>query len=390
MSRKSKRRYARLSAEDRMVIQACILKRMTATQIAARIGFDKSTVSRELRNNATRKPGRAIPCPKRFLGLCNGCGTAAYCHREKAYYDFAEADARSMANRSAPRSCPKTPEGVIRAIDEAVSPRVSLGQSIHHIYATSPALRRLASESTVRRLCYRGLLSAKPHQLRRYVRFARKEAGRPREVALRDIRAVVGRTYKDYLKARKADPRANVAQYDSVIGKAADRKALLTITFPKYGFQFGILIDKGSPSSALRAIAGVFARIGKEQVGRIFPINLADNGSEFSYFPRIELSDDGEKVCSAYFTSPYKATDKAECERLHELVRYCLPKGHSLDSLTQEEVDEMYSNINSYVRKGKGDRAPYDIVRRKFGEGFLKGIGIRRVPKKKVRLLPII
>ena len=55
MSRKSKR-YARLSAEDRMVIQACILKRMTATQIAARIGFDKSTVSRELRNNATRKP----------------------------------------------------------------------------------------------------------------------------------------------------------------------------------------------------------------------------------------------------------------------------------------------------------------------------------------------
>ena len=50
----------------------------------------------------------------------------------------------------------------------------------------------------------------------------------------------------------------------------------------------------------------------------------------------------------------------------------------------------MYSNINSYVRKGKGDRAPYDIVRRKFGEGFLKGIGIRRVPKKKVRLLPII
>ena len=108
MSRKSKRRYARLSAEDRMVIQACILKRMTATQIAARIGFDKSTVSRELRSNATRKPGRAIPCPKRFLGLCNGCGTAAYCHREKAYYDFAEADARSMANRSAPRSSPNT------------------------------------------------------------------------------------------------------------------------------------------------------------------------------------------------------------------------------------------------------------------------------------------
>ena len=71
-------------------------------------------------------------------------------------------------------------------------------------------------------------------------------------------------------------------------------------------------------------------------------------------------------------------------------MRYCLPKGRSLDSLTQEAVDEMYSNINSYVRKSQGDQTPYDKVRRKFGDGFLAKIGIRRVPKKKVRLLPIV
>ena len=50
----------------------------------------------------------------------------------------------------------------------------------------------------------------------------------------------------------------------------------------------------------------------------------------------------------------------------------------------------MYSNINSYVRKSKRDQTPYDMVRRKFGEGFLLKIGIRRVPKKKVRLSGLI
>ena len=122
----------------------------------------------------------------------------------------------------------------------------------------------------------------------------------------------------------------------------------------------------------------------------IFPINLADNGTEFSHFPKIEEGEDGEKICSTYFTSPYKATDKAACERLHELVRYLLPKGHSLNGLTQEMINEMYSHINSYVRKSKGDQTPYDLIKRKFGGNFLATLGIHKVPKKKVRLLPII
>lgn len=201
----------RLNAEDRMSIQACIHCKMGISQIAARTGFSKSAISREIKNNSIRKPGMDAPCRKRVAGVCNCCPTRAFCHRAKAFYDFAEAEGRS--------------------------------------------------------------------------------------------RALMGRTYRDYLARVKARPRENVAQYDSVIGKA---------------------------------------------------------------------------------------TDKAECERLHELVRYCLPKGRSLDSLTQEAVDEMYSDINSYVRKSQGDQTPYDKVRRKFGDGFLAKIGIRRVPKKKVRLLPIV
>ena len=63
----------------------------------------------------------------------------------------------------------------------------------------------------------------------------------------------------------------------------------------------------------------------------------------------------------------YLAAEEASAERrsssrvgprLHELVRYFLPKGHSLDSLTQDQVNEVYSNINSYVRMSKGDRTP--------------------------------
>ncbi len=380
----------RLNAEDRMSIQACIHSKMGISQIAARTGFSKSTISREIKNNSIRKPGMDAPCRKRVAGVCNCCPTRAFCHRAKAFYDFAKAEGRSRANRSVPRSRPKLAKEAIAYIDSVVSDGVAKGQSLHHIYMSDPGIRKLASERTVRRLCYRGCLSVKAHQLRRYVRFRHPLKGEPRGIGPKDIRALMGRTYRDYLARVKARPRENVVQYDSVIGKATDGKALLTVTFPKYGFQFGLVIKKGDPSSAVAGIRSVFGAIGDEAVRGIFPINLADNGSEFAYFPRIELSRSGDRLCSTYFTSPYKATDKAECERLHELVRYCLPKGRSLDSLTQEAVDEMYSNINSYVRKSQGDQTPYDKVRRKFGDGFLAKIGIRRVPKKKVRLLPIV
>ena len=134
----------------------------------------------------------------------------------------------------------------------------------------------------------------------------------------------------------------------------------------------------------------LFKHLGTELTKKIFPINLADNGIEFSYFNQIEIDNNGEKICSTYFTNPYKATDKAECERLHELVRYFLPKGKSLNSLNQEQVNEMFSHINSYIRESKKDKTPYDMVSKKFGKEFLDTIGIRRIPNKLVTLKQII
>ncbi|MDD3207710.1 MAG: hypothetical protein PHV19_04300, partial [Bacilli bacterium] len=211
-----------------------------------------------------------------------------------------------------------------------------------------------------------------------------------KEYALRDIRVLIGRMFRDYLNYVRHHKTQHVTQYDSLIGKIADRQAILTIAFPKSSFQFGLLIKKGSSVSVNAHLKQLFSRLGSETVKRIFPVNLADNGVEFSSFNEIEISEDGEKICNCYFTNPYKATDKAACERNHELVRYVLPKGKSFDTLTQETIDEVFSHVNSYVRKSKGDKTPYDIVRKQFGKAFLDAINIRRIPKKKVRLRPII
>lgn len=129
-------------------------------------------MTREINNHkvATMK---AFPrCERRneLKGLCNACPYKT-CQKDRIYYNFQDANARSTTLRRSSRSKPKFSPKKIKIIDEIVSKGVHLGQSLHHIYITNPILSSLCSERTIRRLCYRGNLNIRPHELRRYVRY---------------------------------------------------------------------------------------------------------------------------------------------------------------------------------------------------------------------------
>ncbi len=380
----------RLTIEDRMVIQACLHDGRSIGQIASRLKVNKSTISRELRKFCVAKESYFPVCRKlKRMIVCNACKITRGCNHDKRFYNFVEAEKRSELLRRIPRSKTQIPPSTLKTIDAIVSEGVTLGQSLHHIFVSHPILSSFCCERTIRRLVYRGNLSVKAHQLRRYATFRHSYRKSPEESKLRDIRVLIGRTFRDFLEYTTCHKRPNVVQYDSVIGQKDDKKALLTVTFPKFGFQFAFLINKDSPNHVRSLLSRLFDALGNDKVAKIFPVNLADNGVEFSYFSQIEDDPNGVKRCRTFFTTPYRATDKPECERNHVLIRYVLPKGKSLDFLTQDRVDDIFSNINSYVRQSKKDRPPYDLVRARFGKDFLDAIHIRRIPNKKVRLTQI-
>ena len=47
---------------------------------------------------------------------------------------------------------------------------------------------------------------------------------------------------KEKQEARRIPPRSQLWQYGSVEGKATGKKAILTITYPEFRFQFGLLV----------------------------------------------------------------------------------------------------------------------------------------------------
>jgi transposase, IS30 family len=381
----------RLDVEDRMVIQACLHDHRTLEQIATRVHVSKSTISRELKRNGTIESPTSFKCPAlKTIIVCNTCKKKALCNKQKRYYNFKQAHELASSRNHLSRSIPKLKVEAIKDIDHIVTAGVRLGQSLHHIYVGDKQLQNHCCERTIRRLVYRGNLGVRPHELRRYVRFKREYKKELADLQIRDIRALIGRTHKDYVRYCQAHKSLNIVQYDSLIGKKEDHKAILTITFPAYNFQFGLLIHKSHPASVNHVLRKLFATLGNDIVKKVFPINLCDNGVEFSHFHQLEANPHGEMILRTFYTNPYRSTDKAEAERNHEFVRYCLAKGKSLNELTQPLLDEMFSHINSYTRKSKQDKTPYDLVKARFGKSFLNSINIVRIPNKKVKLIAIV
>ena len=112
---------------------------------------------------------------------------------------------------------------------------------------------------------------------------------------------------------------------------------------------------------------------------------LADNGVEFSTFHNLEKFD-----IRVYFTNPYRSNDKAECERNHEFIRYVIPKGKTMDNYSQEDINLMFSHINSYIRESNQNKTPYELVKESFGTEFLNLIGIKSINPNDVILKPIL
>ncbi len=156
------------------------------------------------------------------------------------------------------------------------------------------------------------------------------------------------------------------------------------IHFVFSGFQIGRKYEKKTASESVLAhvtdvLRCIMPHVGEERE----VILLSDNGKEFSSLPLVEKEDERIWV---FYTNPYRATDKSHCERNHEYFRYVCPKGNSFDDWTQEEIDSIFSNINSYARNELNWKRPYDLFIEPFTKEAAKALGISGIDASDVDL----
>lgn len=138
---------------------------------------------------------------------------------------------------------------------------------------------------------------------------------------------------------------------DNVIGKQTDKTAL-SVTVERLTRLTILSLIKRSADSKTTALINRFSEL---------PTNTritltADNGAENTNHQEITTS----LGFSVYFCHAYHSWEKGTVENTNQRIRRCIPKGLSIDTLTEEQIQALEIKLNSTPRKCLDFLTPYE------------------------------
>ena len=389
-----------LKYHDRVAIEFEVSENPDSTlrSVAEKLGVSRSTVMREIIRNATVSKSKAISlegsskgpeplCPKlrKWPFCCNRCAKTN-CPKTRLHYHAAEAERTSRAtNAKAARKPSKETLRRAAEVEEKVAPMIAAGNSIE---AALKATGCDVHPTTVRRWIDRNLISPSRVDLPRAARFRPKALYDYSKAKRSDApaRITYGRTIADYRRAM-AEGRARVAvQCDTVIGTVHDSRCVLTVMVvrPRTQLQFGFRVRKSKEAVKAKL---VWLWEAMDAYGCAFDALLTDNGPEFYGVPEAENDPCGVHRFGSYFTDPYNSSQKAECESNHRICRYGIGKGESIDAISDQDVLDLFSEVNSYPRESLGWLSPFQAFKKAFpgAAGLIEALGFREIPANQVK-----
>lgn len=420
-----------LNIEERSIIKAMLDDSASFKEIGRRLNRDCTTISKEVRNhlifqktgcfghpfndcanrrncqvsNLCSDPNCHIKrccncskchlyCPDYFKEychsllkppyVCNGCQKRSRCTLEKRLYSAVAAQNEYQTVRSESRSGICISQEEAAQLDEFISPLIRKGQSIHHICVSNPG-QIMFSEKTLYNYIDAGVFSARNIDLPRKVSFKPRKSSHDSFKVDKSCR--IGRTYQDFLDFLAGWPDCPITEIDSVEGKKGG-KVLLTIHFVKAEFMLAFIRDRNTAFSVYEIFERLYLQLRPDRFMDIFPVLLADNGSEFSDPGSIEMDKQNNQRTRIFYCDPSAPYQKGSAENNHEFIRRVLPKGTSFDELTQQQIDLMMNHINSYRRANLGNLSPYEMFRTLYGQQILDILGAVLISPNDIILRP--
>ena len=317
--------------------------------------------------------------------VCNACQIHIRCTLEKVFYDAIIADSSASSHLSRSRQGINLTQEELQRLDGIVSPLLKQGQSPWHICQTHKD-EIMISDKTLYSYVSANLFEATNFDLTRKVKMKprRKKAEIKIERSCRE-----GRSYREFLDWVDQSPESEVVQMDTVMGAKGDgEKVLLTIHFPHSQFMLAYIRNANTARSVTEIFDSLKSTLGFNRFEEIFPVILTDNGSEFSNPSAIETDKDSIVWTKIYYCDPNCPYQKGSIEAGHRFIRRVLPKGQSINTLTQNDIELMMSHINSYSRNSLGGRTPLDVFSDIHGNKMAKILGVRPIPFNKINLTP--
>lgn len=162
----------------------------------------------------------------------------------------------------------------------------------------------------------------------------------------------------------------------------------MTVHFVLQKLQLAFLREANTSQSVTDIFNGLYEVLSPETYKKLFPVLLADNGTEFSNPEALEFDADGNRRSYVFYCDPSAPNQKGACEVNHEFIRRIIPKGTDIGKYTPDQIRLMMDHINSYSRPELGDKSPYAMFKFYYGQKVLRLLGINPVKPNGIALKP--
>ena len=319
------RRYKHLSAEERDEIAGLRRERLGVSEIARRVGRDKSTVSRELARNG--RGGR---------------------------YGAAAAQRRADARRAACRPRRRLDDPALRA---EVASRIRelrwSPQQVDGRMRLEAGGACVVSLSTIYRAIARGELDPPGCPPAERTRRRLRHRGRRRGRRADERRGKIRVSHELAERPAEADARERAGDWEADTVRGGRGACLVTLVDRKTRLLVGGL----SPSARAADVADAEVRA---LAGRPLETITPDRGKEFATHADVTARLGGVQFC---FCQPHHPWQKGTNESTNGLVREFFPKGTDFSRVTEGEVERAFGLINDRPRKVLGYRTANEAYR---------------------------
>ena len=93
-------------------------------------------------------------------------------------------------------------------------------------------------------------------------------------------------------------------------------------------------------------------------------------------------------MCRLYYRRNFIMKRKQIYGNNHNYIRDIIPNNYPMENLTQEDIELMFSHINSTPRLSLGGKTPYEVISFMFGKDFSRYLNISEIKRDKVILKP--
>ena len=225
----------------------------------------------------------SCPKTKKAPYVCNGCPKKSGCRLDKYYYRATRAQKEYKTVLVESRSGINATVAEIKAIDDIVSPLIENGQSIYTILQNHPEITQC--EKTIYNYIDAGVLSVGNLDLPKKVTYKPRQS---HGTEINDIGVFEGRTYKDFQDYIKVSPDTKITEMDTVVGPDGSHKVLLTLHFCNADFMMAYLLDSKEAIGVENTFDKINEAIGTYLFSKTMPLIITDRGGEFKHPDALE------------------------------------------------------------------------------------------------------